>query len=97
MPHDTLVLHGDRIISIVFDSMLFVWNHITFPRLIPIVSMCGVWYIWQKNKIGFLFHAAAATCWVIYDFNIGAYEQGVNVSATIIFCTIGFIKWWRNE
>jgi len=52
---------------------------ITFPRIIPIISMLGVYHVWMKNKRGFIYHSVAAVCWCGYDLSIGAKEQGIYV------------------
>lgn len=70
----------------------------TLPRLILFISAIGIYFLNHRHdKRGFLFFATSAAGWVVYDIEIGAYEQALTNAFSAAVSLYGYWKWSRDE
>ena len=65
--------------------------------IVTIVSLLGTILNSQRNKYSQIFWIFSNLYWVIYDFKIGAYEQGILFFVYFILAIRGFIVWTKKE
>lgn len=65
--------------------------------IVTIVSLIGTILNSQRNKYSQFFWIFSNLYWVIYDFKIGAYEQGLLFFVYFILAIRGLIVWSKKE
>ena len=61
------------------------------------LSLIGVWLNVKKRNSCFLFFIVTNTCWAVYDFSIGAVEQGFLFCVYFLLSVYGLWEWSREK
>lgn len=65
--------------------------------IVTLISLFGTILNSQRNKWSQVLWAFSNLYWVVYDFKIGAYEQGTLFLAYFILAIRGLIVWTKKE
>lgn len=63
--------------------------------IFTIISVIGVILNIYKRQECFIVWAITNFAWAIYDFRIGAWEQGILFSVYVVLSIWGLIKWQK--
>lgn len=61
--------------------------------LVTIFSIIGTYLNIKKNKICFYIWAVTNSAWCVYDFSIGAWEQGIVFAVYTCLSVYGIFQW----
>lgn len=65
--------------------------------IVTLVSLTGTILNSQRNKWSQLLWVFSNLYWVVYDFKVGAYEQGLLFLAYFFLAVRGLIVWNKKE
>jgi len=63
--------------------------------ILTIVSLIGIILNIKKKKSCFVLWIITNGCWAVYDFKIGAWEQGVLFTVYFLLAIWGIMEWGK--